>query len=265
VRINIENGSVVAAGHTILRGIDLGIAPGEHVAIVGLSGAGKSTLIGLLLGWHRLSEGRVAVNGTDLSDDRLEALRRDTAWVDPAVQIWNKPFLTNLAYSSPDSDIGRAGGAIDAARLRGVLQKLPQGLQTPLGEGGGLLSGGEGQRVRLGRAFVQSQVRLALLDEPFRGMDRDQRVALLAEAREHWSDATLLCVTHDVSETLSFERVLVIEDGQILEDDSPARLATRASRYRELLDTERKVRERMWKGEQWQRIRVEGGHVERVG
>jgi ATP-binding cassette subfamily B protein len=256
---------VVAAGHTILSDIDLRVAPGEHVAIVGLSGAGKSTLVGLLLGWHRLSEGRLVVDGTEMGEAGLDALRRETAWIDPAVQIWNKPFLDNLSYSSPDSDLGRASAAIDAARLRGVLQKLPQGLQTPLGEAGGLLSGGEGQRVRLGRSLVQSDVRLALLDEPFRGMDRDQRVALLSEARDRWRDATLLCVTHDVGETLSFDRVLVVEGGRILEDDSPARLAERDSRYRELLEVEGQVRERMWKGRQWQGVRVEGGHVERVG
>ena len=265
VRIDIENGSVVAAGHTILRDIELRIAPGEHVAIVGRSGAGKSTLLGLMLGWHRLAAGRVLVDGTELADTALEELRRETAWVDPAIQIWNKSLLANLAYSSPDSDLGRTGAAIDAARLRGVLQKLPDGLQTALGEGGGLLSGGEGQRVRLGRALVQSDVRLALLDEPFRGMDRGQRSALLSEARRHWRGATLLCVTHDVSETLDFDRVLVIEDGQIVEDDRPDDLAEQPSRYRELLESERLVRERMWAGGQWQRIRVEDGHVERVG
>jgi ATP-binding cassette subfamily B protein len=252
---------VTAAGHTILRNLDLTVARGEHVAIVGLSGAGKSSLIGLLLGWHRLAEGRLLVDGAELTEDSLNALRRSAAWVDPAIQIWNKSFLDNLNYSSRDSDLVRAGSAIDSAHLREVLQKLPHGLQTPLGEGGALLSGGEGQRVRLGRALVQSDVRLALLDEPFRGMDREQRSGLLSDARRHWGDATLLCVTHDVSETLSFDRVLVIEDGMIREDDRPSRLAGRPSRYRELLDAEQLVRDRMWAGKQWRHIRIENGVV----
>ena len=84
-------------------------------------------------------------------------------------------------------------------------------------------------------------------------------------ARTHWRDATLICVTHDVSETLDFDRVLVIEGGQIVEDDRPGDLAARPSRYRKLLESEDLVRDRMWAGEQWQRIRVEDGHVERVG
>jgi len=261
VRIDIDGGAVVAAGHSILRDLDLSIGAGEHVAIVGLSGAGKSTLIGLLLGWHRLVAGRLRVDGTELDGDALDLLRGQTAWVDPAIQIWNSSFLDNLSFSSADSDLVRTASAIDDARLRGVLQKLPAGLQTPLGEGGTLLSGGEGQRVRLARALVQSDVRLALLDEPFRGMDRDMRVDLLAEARRRWSDATLLCVTHDVSETKSFDRVLVIEDGCILEDGHPARLGERPSRYRELLQAEQLVRERTWKGKQWRHLRIEHGTV----
>ena len=264
VHITIEQGSVIAAGHTILQRLDLRIRAGEHVAIVGLSGAGKSSLIGLLLGWHRLATGRVLVDGAELTEEHLDALRRTTAWVDPAVQIWNKSFLDNLNYSSPSSGAARTAAAIDASHLRGVLQKLPHGLQTRLGEGGALLSGGEGQRVRLGRALVQANVRLALLDEPFRGIDRDQRSALLSDARLHWAHATLLCVTHDVSETLSFDRVLVVEGGMILEDDHPSRLAAEASRYRELLDAEQRVRDRLWKGGQWRHIRVDDGHVESV-
>jgi ATP-binding cassette subfamily B protein len=177
------------------------------------------------------------------------------------VQIWNKPLLENVDFGLPEPNYVRSAAAIDAARLRGVLQKLPEGLQTHLGEGGALLSGGEGQRVRLARALAQSGVRLALLDEPFRGLDRTLRSALLADTRRHWDGVTMLCVTHDVSETSSFGRVLVVEDGRIIEDGDPSRLAKQASRYRELLETERLVRDGMWAGRQWRRVHVEDGNV----
>ncbi|MFN8058051.1 MAG: ATP-binding cassette domain-containing protein [Vicinamibacterales bacterium] len=265
VEITIRGGTVVAAGHTILRDVNLDIASGEQVAIVGLSGAGKSTLLGLLLGWHRLADGVLLVDGAPLTDDALGALRQRTAWVDPAVQIWNQPFFDNLAYSSRQVDPVRTAAAINAANLRGVLRKLPQGFQTALGEGGARLSGGEGQRVRLARALAQPDVSLALLDEPFRGLDRDQRSALLAHCCRHWKDATLLCVTHDISETLSFGRVLVVEGGRIVEDDHPARLAERPSRYRALLEAEYRVRARMWSDDRWHRVRVEGGTVSQDG
>ena len=204
------------------------------------------------------------MDGVRLAGTQLEMLRRHTAWVDPGIQIWNQPFIDNLTFASADDGIGRVGTIIDAANLRGVLQKLPQGLQTYLGEGGGLLSGGEGQRVRLARALLQTDARLALLDEPFRGMDRAQRSALLADARQWWKDITLLCVTHDVGETLSFNRVLVVEDGRIIEDGAPADLAARASRYRALLDSERQVRGQWWQGRQWRRLRLQQGRLQDV-
>jgi ATP-binding cassette subfamily B protein len=261
VQIDIAGGDVRAAGHVILDELDLHIAPGEHVAVVGLSGAGKSSLIGLLLGWHRLGHGTLAVDGALLDGAGLAQLRRQTAWVDPAVQVWNRSLLHNLRYSSEDEALERIGPALDAAALRQVLEQLPQGLQGWLGEGGALLSGGEGQRVRLARALVQPGVRLALLDEPFRGLDRGQRARLMTETRRWWRDATLLCVTHDVSETLGFGRVLVVEDGRIVEDGNPAALAAGATRYRALLDAEDAVRTRMWNGAHWRRIEMAGGQV----
>jgi ATP-binding cassette subfamily B protein len=178
------------------------------------------------------------------------------------VQIWNRSFLDNLVYSSNDHWFNKVDGAIDSAALREVLQKLPSGLQTYLGEGGSLLSGGEGQRVRLGRALLQTGVRLVLLDEPFRGMDRTQRRQLLCDSRNWWQQATLLCVTHDVEETLTFDRVLVVEDGQIIEDGSPGKLTARDSRYRDLLRAEKLVRQELWKSKEWRRIEVNNGCIQ---
>jgi ABC-type transport system involved in cytochrome bd biosynthesis fused ATPase/permease subunit len=189
-------------------------------------------------------------------------LRRSVAWVDPAIQIWNRSFADNLTYSSGDEALGRIGEAIDAASLKEVLRNLPDGMQTSLGEGGALISGGEGQRTRLGRAFVQRDVRLALLDEPFRGMDRDRRHAALVDVRRRWHDVTLLCVTHDVGETLLFDRVLVIEDGRIVEDGHPKRLAAAPSRYGQMLNAERDVLRQLWESGDWRRVAIWNGRVQ---
>jgi ATP-binding cassette subfamily B protein len=265
IPITWENVAVRAGGHTILEDIDAVIAPGEHVAIVGPSGAGKSSLVGTLLGWHRPAAGRVLVDGEAAGGERLQALRQETAWVDPAVQIWNRTLLDNLRYGAADGLGLPIDDAVRAADLVAVLRRLPAGLQTPLGEGGGLVSGGEGQRVRLARALLRPRVRLALLDEPFRGLDREQRRELLARARELWRDATLLCVTHDVGETLSFARVLVVENGRIVEDGPPSRLAQSESRYAALLAAERDVRTGLWESAVWRRLRMERGRLTEAG
>ncbi len=260
VELVFEGVGVQAGGHRILEGVDVTIAAGSHVAIVGPSGAGKSSLVGLLLGWSQPAEGRVLVDGAPLDGAGLDRLRRETAWVDPAVQLWNRSFLDNLRYGAAEG--APAGDVLEQAELYGVLERLPEGQQTPLGEGGGLVSGGEGQRVRLGRAMLRAGARLALLDEPFRGLDRERRRALLARSRERWRRATLLCVTHDVGETLSFERVLVIEGGRVVEDGAPAELArAEGSRYRALLEAEDVVRAGLWSDDAWRRLRIERGQL----
>lgn len=261
--IVFQNVSVLVSGHSVLESLDLTIEAGSHLAIIGPSGAGKSSLVGILLGWNRPATGRVLVDGTPLESAHLDRLRSQTAWVDPAVQIWNRSLLENIRYGSA-ADSVPGPELLEEAELLELLQKLPHGLQTELGENGALVSGGEGQRVRLGRAMHESGVRLAILDEPFRGLDRQQRRSLMACARRHWCNATLLCVTHDVGETLSFPRVLVVEAGRIVEDGPPEVLArTLDSRYRSLLQAEEDVREGLWSSALWQRLRLEDGQLKR--
>ena len=259
--ICLSNVRVLAGGHVILDEINLTLRPGEHVAIVGSSGAGKSTLFGLLMGWRSPNQGQLSVDGVCLRGEALDRLRQQTAWVDPMVHLWDQSFLNNLTYAVDAPEPNRVDPVLEASQLRPVLHKLPQGLQTYLGEGGGRLSGGEGQRLRLGRALMQTGVRLALLDEPFRGLDRSMRMRLMREARQWWRDATLLCVSHDIAETLSFDRVLVIEGGKIVEDGPPHILRARASRYRSLLDIEEQLNRDMWGSEAWRRIVLSDGKI----
>lgn len=264
--VRFERVSVVAAGHPILTDVSLAVEAGEHLAIVGPSGAGKTSLVALLLGWHTPSAGRIVVDGEALTAERLESLRRETAWVDPEIQLWNAPLLENLLYGSLAKEAHRAGVAVEAAELRSLLQELPLGLRNPLGEGGGLVSGGEGQRVRLGRALLRTDARLVLLDEPFRGLDRCARRRLLARARGWWPGATLLCITHDLESTLDFDRVAVIESGRVAEQGRPAELAVRpGSRYRQLLDQETAIRERFRHEAGWRRLRLAGGRLHENG
>lgn len=259
VEIVLQQVRAEAASQVILQETDLRIPAGSQIGIVGPSGAGKSTLVGLLLGWHYPVTGQILIDGELLDYERIQQLRSETAWVDTTIQLWNRSFLNNLRYGGGQMPLNLI---IEQADLRTVLERLPDGMQTRLGGEGRLISGGEGQRARLGRGMQRQDARLVILDEPFRGLDREKRRTLLARARAYWPAATLICITHDVGQTQTFERVLVVENGRIIEDGTPNELLNRpASRYKALLDAEDAVREKLWASQAWRRLWLENGHV----
>ena len=255
--------TAVVAGRPILYDLNLAISPGEHLAIIGASGSGKSSLVGLLLGWLPSAQGEIWVDRVRLTDAYLQSLRQTTAWVDPAVLLWNRSLAANLLYGLPEEhqDIPLSD-ALAWADLDAIVSRLPDGLATMLGEGGGLISGGEGQRVRFGRALLRPSVRLVILDEPFRWLDYVQRRQLLRNARQRWHKATLLCITHDVVETQQFDRVLIMEEGRIAEVGAPQSLIDDAhSRYRAWLDASSASWQSLWNSAEWQRMHLEHGRV----
>jgi ABC-type multidrug transport system fused ATPase/permease subunit len=252
VGISLERVRVKGGGHVLLDKVSLSIAPGEHVAVVGPSGAGKSTLVGLLLGWLRPARGEIRIDGLVLDQPAVESLRRVTAWVDPSISLWNESLLDNVRYGNDSSRAWSLDDALKGADMLDILEALPEGLQTSLGEGGGLVSGGQGQRVRLARAMLRPNVRLAILDEPFRGLDRERRAHLLQASRRLWAKTTLLCVTHDVVQTQEFDRILVVEGGRIVENGTPAELlAKETSRYAQLVQADDHNHRLLWRGGTW--------------
>ena len=262
VAITLEQVSVVLSGRPVLQDVSIEIPAGEHVAVVGISGAGKSTLIGLLLGFHRAAGGRVLIDKQPVTDDELVRLRQSVAWVDPDIRLWNRSLFDNLHYGQTADRANALSDAVEIADLSRVMGRLPAGLATPLGEGGRLVSGGEGQRVRLARTLMQAPPRLVLLDEPFRGLDRTQRQELLDRARKKWEKTTLLYVSHDISTTLNFPRVLIIENGSLVEAGDPVVLSGRAeSRYAALLRAEKTVRHDLWASKEWQRVAMVDGQL----
>lgn len=262
VSIQLDQVSVVLAGRPVLQNVSIDIAAGTHVAVVGTSGAGKSTLVGLLLGFHRAATGQILVDGQPVTDEQLVQLRASVAWVDPDIRIWNRSLFDNLHYSQAGDRTHALREAIAIADLARVMARLPQGMATPLGEGGRLVSGGEGQRVRLGRTLLQTTPQLVLLDEPFRGLDRGQREQLLERARTVWDKITMIYVSHDIATTLSFPKVLVIENGQLIETGEPNVLAEKPdSRFAALLRAERMVQRDLWASPEWQRIEMVEGQL----
>jgi ABC-type bacteriocin/lantibiotic exporter with double-glycine peptidase domain len=259
IRVGIEKVSVLAGGQRILDDVSLQVAPGRHVGIIGLSGAGKSSLVGLLLGWHKPESGSVQIDGLPLDAARVFQLRHETAWIDPQVHLFNASLFDNLVYGNGEDAAAHLDAVLENADLADLLERLPDGMQTSLGEGGALVSGGEGQRVRMGRALGRADVRLAILDEPARGLDRRRRQKFLQRARRHFASATMFYITHDVTDTLDFDHVLVMEQGRVLEQGSPRELFAAAdSRYRALVEQEVIV-QRVWSDSSWRHLRIDEG------
>ena len=261
IKVQFDDVCVVLGGHTLLDHVTLRAAAGEHIGIVGVSGAGKSSLVGCLLGWHEPTSGAVIVDDAPLDFARLVRLRRETVWIAPQVHLFRATLYENLRYGNGGAGAISIQEAVDAADLSAILRRAPEGLQMPIGEGGSLVSGGEGQRIRTARALGRTGVRLGILDEPAQGLGRAQRRRLLAQIRGQFAYATLFYITHDVSDTLGLDRVLVVERGRIVEQGSPHPLAhTPGSRYRQLLDAEHAVERDLW-GPTWRRLRLRAGSL----
>ncbi len=260
VAIDIEAVAVEAAGHMILEDCTLAVTANEHVAVVGPSGAGKTTLLGLLLGWARPAAGTVRIDGEPLDHATRAALRAHAAWIAPEVALWRSSLAANVAYGT--STVAEANDDVAAdADLASVLASLEDGWNSSLGDAGRRLSGGEGQRVRVARAMARPGVRLAVLDEAFRGMPREQRTRMLARCRARWAGATLLHVTHDVIDALEFSRVLVVAEGRIVEDGDPKELAAAPeSRFAALLAADHE-RLAVLNGPGWRRLHIADGRI----
>lgn len=259
--VRFERVSVELAGHAILKNVNLTFAAGSHVAIVGPSGAGKSSLFAALLAFQELSAGTISCDGEALSAAGLQRLRSELTWLDPAIALWNRSLLENIGYAVPRLSPEQVAELVERADLHDVVERLSNGLLTALGEGGGLVSGGEGQRVRLARTLARKHARLVLLDEPFRGLDRARRTRLLARVRDQYRDATLLCITHDLSEAAEFPRVIVMEGGRVMEDGAPAELRARPTRYAKLLELDATLQARLSSTRRFRSVELRDGNI----
>ena len=242
VHVSLEEVRVKLGASIVLDDVSVQLRPGEHVAVVGVSGAGKSSLVATLAGWLIPDAGRVVVDGAALAGDALAELRAGLAWADTSTRIFDASLEDNARYGAapgapPAADRLRAVGLADArTRLGG----------GAVGQDGRWLSDSERQRLVLARALGRPAARLVLLDEALGALPTSDLRPLLAHARATWRDATLVHVTHDTRSALDFARVLVVEDGRIVEDDPPAALLRkRCGRFTTLLADQERLAARM--------------------
>jgi ATP-binding cassette, subfamily C, bacterial CydD len=199
-----------------LHDVDLAVAAGTRLTIVGATGSGKSTLFSLLMGMATPRRGSILINGEDLASLDPDAWRRHIAWVPQRAHVFHGTLRDNLLLASLDADELQLERAVHAAALTPVIARLPQGLDTPLGEHGQGLSGGERQRLSLARAWLRNAPML-LLDEPTQHLDGatamhiDASLAKLAEGR------TVIRIAHRLDAIGADEYVAVMAKGRIVE------------------------------------------------
>ena len=216
-----------------LEDISFRAMPGTVTAIVGRSGSGKSTLIRLLPRFYEPASGQVLLDGRPLSDYRLDDLRRQIALVGQRVMLFDDSISANIAYGQDRSAGAEIRRAADAANASEFIDRLPKGLDTPIGENGTLLSGGQRQRIAIARAMLKNAP-ILILDEATAALDNESE-RLVQDALNHLiPDRTTLVIAHRLSTIEHADHVLVLDQGRLVEQGTHAQLLALGGLYSHL-------------------------------
>lgn len=200
----------------VLRDFNLKVEAGQRVGLAGRSGAGKSTVLTLLQRFRLASSGRILIDGHDISEMTEESLRNTIAVVPQDVMLFHRTVLENIRYGRHDSSIDEVYAAARAAGCREFIEALPQGYETPVGDRGVKLSGGQRQRLAIARAFLRNAPVL-LLDEATSSLDSASEKAVQRALHRLKQGRTVIAVAHRLSTLQDFDRIVVMQDGRILQ------------------------------------------------
>ena len=213
-----------------IKGVTLSVLPGEHVALVGLSGSGKSSMVNLVPRFWSVTSGAVTVDGVDVEDCTLTSLRNHIAVVSQNVILFDTTIRENIAYGMPEVSEVAIEKAVEAAALTEVVAALPKGLDTPVGEAGGLLSGGQKQRISIARALLKDAP-ILILDEATSALDSESENQIKEALETLMRGRTCLTVAHRLSTIDRADRIVVMQDGEIVEEGAPAELLAKGGAY----------------------------------
>ncbi|WP_426071423.1 lipid A export permease/ATP-binding protein MsbA [Janthinobacterium sp. DSP2-3-3] len=234
-RIEFNDVSFAYPGHQepALRHIDLSIAPGQTVAFVGMSGGGKSTLVSLLPGFYSASSGEILLDGQNIDAIALTSLRSQIAMVSQQVVLFDDTLAANIAYGDAAPDRQRVEAAAAAAFLSDVIDGLPDGLETRLGDNGSRLSGGQRQRVAIARA-IYKDAPILILDEATSALDTEAERAVQAALEHLMQGKTTLVIAHRLSTIERADRIVVLSHGKIMETGNHQQLLDANGAYANL-------------------------------
>jgi ATP-binding cassette subfamily B protein len=223
---------------SVLNELDLVIEPGQRVGLVGASGAGKSTVLALLQRFYDPQGGRILIDGQDLRQITQESLRKAMAVVPQDISLFNRTVQENIRYARPDATEDEVLAAASIARIRDVIEQLPEGFQTMVGDRGVKLSGGQRQRLAIARALLKNAP-LLLLDEATSALDSESEYAIQEALNRLMQGRTVIAIAHRLSTLQNFDRIVVMDAGSVIDDGTPEELASRPGPYRDLLRKQR--------------------------
>ncbi|OUS46457.1 ABC family transporter: mitochondrial ATM1-like protein [Ostreococcus tauri] len=216
-------------GRDVLKGVSLKLKPGESVGIVGPSGSGKSTLLRLILRVYDVTSGKVKLDGHDVRELTLSSLRDSVAVIPQDTVLFNDTLEHNIRYGRPTASEEQVAMAATRARLDKTIEQMPNGRQTMVGERGVKLSGGEKQRVAIARAFLR-EPRMLVADEATSALDTATEQGILESLEDVARGRTAVFVAHRLSTVRSCDRIIVMEQGKIVEEGTHAELLDGRSR-----------------------------------